>query len=712
MNFLNPAFLFGLSAAALPVAIHLFSRKKRKSIRWAATRFLAASVKKNQRHLQMDDLLLLALRCLLFGLFAFAFARPFFGAPPSAAPVSTEGPATHVLIVDASQSMKQSDGIQSRWELALTAADKMLADLPTGSEAALLVATDDVKPLVPAPTTDHSILRKSLQRALPTDSSSEFSAAIARATAILGQQPERRGIITLFTDNQAVGWRKSSAVAGIMAQAGDRVTLRVHPIGGSPAPNLAVTAVKLNAAAAAGGQRLDCEGVVGNFSDTDALDVPVFISLDEQPPQGQKTIAKIAAHGSASIAFTVTLPADGYHTITISVQPDALSADDARSVAFRVLDTFRVLVVDGQGAASGVAGDSYFLRNSLAPVEPAALADYFVKITAVPASQTGTLRLDDYHLVVLANVPRLNGALATDLQPFLAGGGAALVLAGPDLDVADYNEKFGPLAGVKFGAVQTLAKPVGFQTKDYVHPLVAAWNDPAYGTFANVRFQKRLPMTVETSATIRPQVVLAYGDNSPALVETRMGEGRLWIFGSTGNTLWNNFPLRPAFVGLLSRMVTTVTGGKARELNPAVGQPFVFPVAAAWLNKEFSLLKPGQTGEPSFVGVIERSDRGPLLKSNPTDAAGSYAVFVKDAEEKPALRFAVQSDPEESDLAQVTPDRLKAFAITGEPAEGPADAVFPAKKGNPIDWFLALTLIALLVGIGESVFSRFCSEAR
>ena len=40
MNFLNPLFLFGLAAAAIPVIIHLFTRRRPKDIPFPSLEFL------------------------------------------------------------------------------------------------------------------------------------------------------------------------------------------------------------------------------------------------------------------------------------------------------------------------------------------------------------------------------------------------------------------------------------------------------------------------------------------------------------------------------------------------------------------------------------------------------------------------------------------------------------------------------------------------
>jgi len=75
MGFFNPALLWFALGGAVPVIIHLLHRQKFKRMRWAAMEFLLKSQKRNRRRLIIEQLILLALRCLLVFLTAVLLAR-------------------------------------------------------------------------------------------------------------------------------------------------------------------------------------------------------------------------------------------------------------------------------------------------------------------------------------------------------------------------------------------------------------------------------------------------------------------------------------------------------------------------------------------------------------------------------------------------------------------------------------------------------------
>lgn len=68
MQFANPIWLWGLTGLLIPIGIHLLSRKESRIIRIGSLRHLEASHTKQSVNLRLNELLLLAIRCLLITL--------------------------------------------------------------------------------------------------------------------------------------------------------------------------------------------------------------------------------------------------------------------------------------------------------------------------------------------------------------------------------------------------------------------------------------------------------------------------------------------------------------------------------------------------------------------------------------------------------------------------------------------------------------------
>src|SRR5713226_4521572 len=101
--FLNPGFLFIAAALiSVPIIIHLINRMRFKRIRWAAMEFLLKAQKRTRRRLIIEQLILLALRCMLIALVGLLVSR-FIGCGES----NLGGkPNLHLVLLDDTLSMQ------------------------------------------------------------------------------------------------------------------------------------------------------------------------------------------------------------------------------------------------------------------------------------------------------------------------------------------------------------------------------------------------------------------------------------------------------------------------------------------------------------------------------------------------------------------------------------------------------------------------------
>jgi hypothetical protein len=118
--FTNPGFLAVAGAlVSAPIIIHLINRMRFKRIHWAAMEFLLKAQKRARRRLIIEQLLLLALRCLLVAMVGLLVAR-FVGA--SFADIGAK-PVMHVVVLDDTLSMndqwKEGETTKSAFMVAL-----------------------------------------------------------------------------------------------------------------------------------------------------------------------------------------------------------------------------------------------------------------------------------------------------------------------------------------------------------------------------------------------------------------------------------------------------------------------------------------------------------------------------------------------------------------------------------------------------------------
>jgi len=721
MTFLNVAALFGLAAISIPIIIHLFNQFQVKEVTWAAMRFLEESIEKNQRRLQLEDILLLLLRCLLIALLIFALARPTW---QTGNQTSASHQVAAVIIIDDSYSMGLTNGITTSFQRAQTAAEQVLAAFPSGSSAALFFAADNVQPVIAQPTYDFSLLRQTIRQAKPTDRATDLSTALQLAvTTLQRHEGTESKEIYLITDGQANGWPSIEQMEKQLADLQKQVAVHLVLVGDAAESNLGITDLRMDNGLTPVGQPLRCTVQVFNGSGTEARDVRVSLNVDDEPAVDEKIIDSIQPGAAGSVALFAKLRSEGYHTITAQIPHDRLPADDQRTLAVRTVREVKVLLVNGGTALQPADTDDFYVRNALTPVAPDDLANYFIKTTTIEASQLGATSLDDYDAVYLLGVDQVDASLVPTLARYVQQGGGLVVFPGPHANVDSYNQDLGKdnFLPAHLGPFRgdpdrhDDKKFYSLQPNNYDHPITSLWNDPSAGSLATAHFYAyyaltpvdwKAPAAGESSPTGGPPRVILHfaGGDDPAAIEHTWGAGRVVLFASTPTTAWNDLPVHAPFVPLMQRVLGSLIERQTEGLNVRVGQAFSFVVPSELLHRDFTVTVPGQTDPPRVEGQVTLANGLPVVQFAHTDLAGAYKVSIA-GDDKP-ISFAAQSDPRESDLTLLSDAQLKTLAqsvdiIKWTPEASLTPKLTSARNGREFWWPL---MVAALVCATLEIF--------
>jgi hypothetical protein len=729
MTFLNFGALLGLAAVAIPIIIHLLNRFQVRETRWAAMRFLLESVQKHQRRLQLEDLLLLLLRCLLVALLILVLARPTWQSG-----VRTYGShqVTAVIIIDDSYSMGLSNGIQTCLQRGQAAAEQILQAFPSGSSSALFFAADNVQPVIAQPTYDFNLLRQTIRQAKLTDRATDLSVALQQAVATLqkregGESKE----IYLITDGQASGWPSLDQLQKQLADIQKDIAVHLVLVGDTAESNLGVSGLRMESGLAPVDQQLRCGIDVMNGSDAETRDVRVSLSVDDQPAADETIIDSIPAGTTRHVSLFAKLPSEGYHTMTAVIPSDRLPADDRRTIAVRAVREVKVLLVDGTTATDPAQADDFFVRNALVPVAPADVAQYFIKTTTITASQLSSTTLDDYDAVFFLDVDEIPPSGVQTVADYVRAGGGLVIFPGPACNLDFYNQQLGANGflparlGTWKGQPDQQAKFFTVQSSGYDHPIATLWNDPAAGTLSTSHFYAyygltpipwKAPAAGDPNSTGgEPRVILHFAQSDdPVAVEHTWGSGRVILFSSTPTTAWNDLPVHEAFVPLVHRLLGSLVGRQDEGLNIGVGQKFSYPVSNDLLNKDVSVTVPGQQAPPRVVGQVTLVGGVPVVQFGDTDKAGAYRVSVGPA---PAtvLYFAAQSNPSESNLTPLSADQLKMLGQVTEvtqwnPDVSLAPKITSARVGREL--WLPLLIAALVIATVETFLAQLFNQSK
>lgn len=711
MGFLNPWALAGLAAVSVPVAIHLLNKLRIRRTRWAAMRFVRDSVQKNQRRLQIEDLLLLILRCLIAAALVVAFARPVLQVTVPGTSLAVKAPAAIVVLLDNSASMGQSNGVSSRFEEGRKAIRDSLDQLPNGAQAALYLVSDRVDPLVPKPSTDLARLRRSLELARISDRSTDLERGIRTAYEALKSIDGGHREIRVYTDSQVPAWKNLSEIQKLQ-QANPGIELKPMILGASGEDNLGIASLADEGGVPADGQPSRFRVQVVNYGTKPAESVRVTLSADGQPPSDETLIPRIDPGATQGVNLFMRFTASGFHDVTARIPPDRLAVDNQRSTALRAVDRMEVLIVDGNGQAAPSDRDGFFLANALAPVPIDQDRKYYLNITTVPFASMGRASLPSYDTVFLCNPGTLSPPLVSALKSYVGAGGNLVIFPGKNLDAAAWKQNISLAAFLPatFSARRADANPpLTLQSAGFDHPVTSIWNDRGEGTLDAVKYTEWFPLEVKAGES-RASVILRMSNGEAAAAEWPVGKGRVVVFNAPATPQGNNLVLHPGFVALTQRLMGYLNRGASTRLVLRPGEAFQFPVAMELLGKDLFAIRPGQDASRRPIGRVELDDQQAVILYRDTDATGVYRIFVGE-ETQPTAVFSVQLEPSESDLRQAPSTDIASLTQAPTDVSSQPAAAAPRLVVKQEYWTMLIALAAFLA-LAEAALAHRMSLSR
>jgi hypothetical protein len=659
LGFLIPLFLLGLAGIVVPIVVHLTRRQRRNVVHFPSLMFLQKIPYQEQRRRRIQHWLLLSLRALALALVAIAFARPFLDRSGLGG-AGSGGPREIVVLVDQSYSMALGDQMDRARDEARRIFDAMgpldRASLVTFSRGARVVARS---------SSDGLRLRGAVDTVSVSSEATRYGPALKVAQTILEESTFPTGEVYLLSDFQRNGWTGDE---GVRLPPGSSVV--TVPLGDDvPVDNTLVSNVALPRQIVGGRERVTPTARVVRRGGTEARDVAVALEIDGQEIQSRTvTLEPNAVETVAFQPFTLSQP----HTRgTVRLAGDALEADDTHHFVLSPGSSLEVLVFEGDRAAREV---SLYLRGALEITE-----DGRFGVRARRASAIRPVDLEGVQAVFL-NDTQIDGASAERIRDFVEAGGGVLVALGQD---GGWPASAADMLPGTLGPADDRAEGRGGRLGylDYDHPIFEIFSGPRSGDFTGARFFRARRFEPSDSAA----VLARYDDGSPALVEHRMGRGRLLVWTSSLDAFWNDLALQPVYLPFVHRL-TEYLGGRAEPVPWFVtGQvvDLADPIAletAGLVSSEAAGLAEGLEQvalRPSGGTTSLPATAGPRYL--PLEERGFYTIRQPGTDPDRPFVIAVNVDLEESNLTRIDAAELalQIEAPTAGPGGGPrlGDAV-------------------------------------
>jgi hypothetical protein len=437
------AWHFAAAGAVLalgPVLIHLFNRRRYKTVAWAAMDFLKEAIERNRRVVELRDLILMLLRAAAIALFGLALARPFFAGRQ--VNLERSHPIHAILLLDNSLSMGYGSLDGNLLDRAKTRAKEFVDQLPSGSRFSIVPAAGSTTAVALEPFADRVAAREAIDRIAIVDRPATVPRAVELARRAASSFPDMPKRVLYLGDQQGLNWRaaRPELFQGLTDFQAVRITpddientwvedIRIEDgIADTQSP-AKITALLRHIGVAARESVQVSLKVDGNVVDTRVVSV--------EPGEGGREVPFL--HTFADVTPSPNRPS--YTPIEISLTPDRLPQDDSRGLVVPVVSALPVVFIDQYGDEESVVanrlGESRVARKLLSEGKSEETPQ-LVAIKHLRPSQVKQEALQDARLVVVAGV-NPTPELVTLLREYVVQGGPLAIAAGGDFEPEVWN---------------------------------------------------------------------------------------------------------------------------------------------------------------------------------------------------------------------------------------------------------------------------------
>jgi Aerotolerance regulator N-terminal/von Willebrand factor type A domain len=672
MGFLAPWFLAAAAGLALPLYLHLLKRQTTAPKEVSSLMLYESRTQSSTRHRRLRYFLLLSLRLLWLLLLILAFANPFFNRNASALASNR----LVLLVVDNSFSMRAGNRLADAKDAAIGVLSGK------GAARAQVASFGSQLRLMTQPIEDQSALRAAVQAIQPGDGHGNFG-ELARAVRAMAESIHTPIELHLFSDMQRGDLAATFSDMALPAN----VTLLTHAVVAKAQPNWTVESVDAPGQVwGKDAKPVHVQAVVAGFG-TPAAQRTVSLVVN-----GKTTATKpvaVPANGRATVDFPALEVPYGFSRCEVKIDAaDAFPADDLRRFAVERSDPQKVLLIHNYGDNRS----PLYVGAALS-----AAAQWAFMLESINVSEAADRKPSNYAFIVLSDVNSLPSLLENALTGYVRSGGSLLIAAGTSAGGRSQIPIFGAHIIETRDYTRVPDRYMAVGSSDSSYPAVAKGSG-----WPGVKFFYALNVDPGAGPDAA-RVIVRLADQTPLLLEKRIGEGRVVLFTSGLDNLTNDFPLDPTFVPFIEQTARYLAGserqGGARLVDAYLDLRNAKEQAQGVEITDPEGKRPLTLGEAASAQSFQLSE------------AGYYQLRLADGRRD---EIGVNPDPKESNLDVIPDDVLALWQGKGGESSQALSAPNPATPGKtPQSYWWYVMLLVLVAAVAESVLaSRYLGTQR
>lgn len=479
------------------------------------------------RRRRIQHWLLMAMRCALLGLLAFAFARPFI--PRESIPfISQREDQSIVLVIDNSYSMQYDD----LFEQAKAAAGQKLDEAAGDDEFAVILFSNETRQMTPL-SSDVALHRNVIENVItPSYRTTDFYQPLRLAEEVLTEAQHNNKQIILISDLQLSGWKGAFENWKL----DESISFEVIDLKADAPSNVFVEDFSISDKRSAGVLVHRFDARYGAVGDAGQQSVTVGLEIDGSEVEQ----ASLPASSVRRSSFQYNAPREGFFQGSMRLPADGLAADDVQYFTFSV-DRRPALLGLG-GSRRDASHAVYYLDRAFNQGDQS----IYEFTESRPASISRTL-IRDANVLFLSSGNPLEREVNT-LKAFVEEGGSLVVSFSGQASAPAFSRL---LQTLEVGTVEDIVRASSVQGYDAIigevdmrHPIFSIFATSGSGSIFRPRFRQYARISADSSASVLGR----FDSEDPFLIEKELGRGKVLVYSSTWSPEWTDFPINEMYI--------------------------------------------------------------------------------------------------------------------------------------------------------------------
>ncbi len=669
--------------------------------------FLFEAEKKNKRRVQVENMILLALRCLAMLLIALMLARPFLPSDVMGAFAQTRQ-LERIILIDDSLSQRVLADTMPSIQQTKENVKELLRGFASSDESedwvSVWLTSDPSQRLIDYKPLTESTLPEVLQvieQIECSDRVADYSASLGELDRYLEGQRENVGrAVYVYSDLRERDWKPlanqdAEAAPKNIAQriGGNSVGTFVVDTGSDQDQNLAITDIRPDGLLVTD-KTVSFLVDVTNFGTKTVNEVNVLFQVNDSQAEYEK-IAVLGPGKTETLVFnyffnrpapTDLLSRDSEKKSRIrnfriraeidrqslgdDLKQDQLIEDSSRFYAARILEGIPVLLVDGDPSAISERSETHYLQSLDVPGTGLAMTD-------VTVSELETISLADFQIIFLCNVDEASPDRIAELTKWVEDGGSLVFMPGNRVRASTFNGAFyregeglSPLQLDRMAGDPTMSRWVNFEPAPQIHPSLKIILESDATSLGKIDVFSWWTSTIEENQigkTVEVPLRLTDKDNSAAMVDRMLGDGRVVVFAIPGDGDWTMWPSSPTFAPVMIDLIDYLLGQSKQASSILLGDSIRQPIDLSAFANRATLKDPAEETIEAVAKPVEGSDKDAIIQEVAFENAGRAGFydlkFQRHDGGTESTLFASNYDPQESRLDRLSPtDQTEIFS--------------------------------------------------